>query len=151
MYKSLYSRDVNNYLAVKTDGTVKTKGVFADPGLMKNAVNTICVKAVIEYLTKGTPVAYSIRKCTDIREFLTVRTVSGGGMQGGKYLGKVVRWHYSTQSPGPITYKTNGNKAAKSDGSQALMTLPDELPPDLDYDWYIREAEDMLKDVGIND
>jgi len=151
MYKSLYSRDVNNYLAVKTDGTVKTKGVFADPGLMKNAVNTICVKAVIEYLTKGTPVAYSIRKCTDICEFLTVRTVSGGGMQGGKYLGKVVRWHYSTQSPGPITYKTNGNKAAKSDGSQALMTLPDELPPDLDYDWYIREAEDMLKDVGIND
>ena len=29
------------------------------------------------------------------------------------------------------------------------MRLPDELPDDIDYQWYIREANDMLMDVGL--
>lgn len=147
-YAALYSRDVNSYVAIKHDGQVKTKGVFATSGLMKNPTNTVVVDAVVAKLTKGTPISDTIMACDDIRKFLTVRTVAGGAEQGGKYLGKVVRWYYSTRSPGPVTYRSNGNKAARSDGSRALMVLPDGMPEDLDFDWYIREAESILQEVG---
>lgn len=149
-YVALYSRDVNNYIAVKLDGKVKTKGVFAPPGLQKNPANTIVNEAVVMQLTSGLHVSETILSCVDVCKFLTVRTVTGGAVQGGHYLGKVVRWYYSTRSPGPITYRTNGNKVAKSDGAKALMTLPEGggLPDDLDFDWYIREAEKILREVG---
>jgi len=89
-YKALYSKDVNNYLAFKVDYTdkktgklvtddVKTKGEYADPGLAKNPTNKICVEAVIAYLLTGTPLETTIRRCTDIRKFVTIRNVKGGG------------------------------------------------------------------------
>lgn len=34
-YKAVASRDVNNYIAVKTDGKIKRKGVFAETGLIR--------------------------------------------------------------------------------------------------------------------
>ena len=51
-YRAIHSRDVNNYVAVKTDGKAKTKGEFATTGLMKNPSNQVCVDAVVEYLVK---------------------------------------------------------------------------------------------------
>jgi hypothetical protein len=149
-YQSLYSRDVNNYIAIKPDGKVKTKGAYAYPGLAKNPQNLICTRAVIEHLTKGTPLSKTIRESTDIREFLTVRTVAGGGQWAGMYLGKAVRWYYSTGVPSSvlITYRKNGNKVSRSDGSMPLMVLPDRMPTDINYDWYVREAQQMLKDIG---
>ncbi|KRR08781.1 hypothetical protein, partial [Bradyrhizobium valentinum] len=44
--------------------------------------------------------------------------------------------------------KLNGNKVARSDGAKPLMELPDAFPNDVDYDWYIREAESILIDIG---
>jgi hypothetical protein len=29
------------------------------------------------------------------------------------------------------------------------MELPDELPSDIDYDWYVREANAILDDIGV--
>jgi hypothetical protein len=29
-----------------------------------------------------------------------------------------------------------------------LQELPDDFPADVDYDWYIRETEEILKDIG---
>lgn len=147
-YRALYSRDVNNYLAVKLDGEVKLKGIFAPPGLMKNPSNTVVTDAIVAHLTNNLPVAETIRSCDDIRKFLTVRTVKGGAEQDGRYLGKVVRWYYSAESPGPITYRSNGNKVAKSDGSRAMMHLVG-MPTDIDYSWYEREANDILSHLGI--
>ena len=81
-YTALYSRDVNNYIAVKPDGKVKLKGAFAPTGLMKNPANQISIDAAVAYLTKGTPVDVSVRGCNDLTKFLTVRQVQGGGIQG---------------------------------------------------------------------
>lgn len=65
-----------------------------------------------------------------------------------KYLGKAIRWYYSKNSPGPITYVKNGNRVPKSEGALALMNLPEDMPTDIDYDWYLREAISMLEDVA---
>ena len=160
-YKALYSQDVNNYIAIKPDGETKKKGVFGDSGLMKNPQNEICSFAVSEFLSNGTSIVKTIRGCRDIRKFVTVRTVNGGAIYGdptqvdndANFLGKAIRWYYSTESQGPIFYKNknktgNHNKVAKSEGAKPLMTLPDELPDDIDYKWYVKESRELLRRLG---
>lgn len=70
--------------------------------------------------------------------------------QRPEYLGKVVRWYYSTQAPGPIVYASSGNAVSLSYGSMPCMTLPDRLPVDIDYAWYIQKATSMLHDLGVD-
>lgn len=101
-YLSLYSRDVNNYIAVKQkfdkatntwiekpDG-IKSKGAYANPWndpknlamrLHKNPTTTVCVEAVEALLIKGVPIDHTIRNETDIRKFVTVRSVKGGAVK----------------------------------------------------------------------
>ena len=214
-YRAVFSRDVNNYVALKEGGGHKGKGAFAPVSISKNPQNQICVDAVVAYLEHGTPIEQTLGRCADIRKFVTVRTVRGGAVQilktkyddtltpGQKrdvllaagmmqvrpgpltkalfdwipdgagmdvetayrlhcgedftrYLGKVVRFYIGTSSPGPLFYKvknkTGGrNKVPNSDGAVPVMELPDELPPDIDYKFYVAEAYSILRDLGVND
>jgi hypothetical protein len=90
-------------------------------------------------------------KAAPFCDFISARNVTGGGEQMGKYLGKVVRW-YQSNDPAlePIRYKTNGNKVPKTDGARACMELPDKVehPPDLDYEWYHKEAIKIAVALG---
>jgi hypothetical protein len=148
IYQALYSRDVNNYIAIKENGKPKLKGAYAEAGLQKNPNNSICIEAVVNYLTKGTPVDETIEWDCDVRKFVTIRQVNGGGMKDGEFLGKAVRWYYAKNTTGYIEYKTNGNKVSRSDGAKPLMLLPELLPNDIDYDWYNKEVIDILHDIG---
>jgi hypothetical protein len=161
LYKSLFSRDVNNYLAVKAqslwkegdalDDRVKTKGIFASPGLSKNPQNEICVLAIKELLIHGKPIESTIRECSDITKFLNVRTVKGGAVklydpnEPGLYLGKAIRWYYAKDMPGEIVYAKSGNRVPKSEGAKPIMDLPEVMPTDIDYEWYERETLKILK------
>jgi hypothetical protein len=86
-YQSLYNLSVNTYIAVKPDGKVKRKGTLSNPWrekdmrglLMKNPNAVVCADAVVEFITKGTPIEDYIRGCTDVRDFVTVVNVKGGG------------------------------------------------------------------------
>lgn len=77
-YKALFSRDVNTYVAVKTDGKVKRKGGMAASDTQHNPSNEIVKTAVVEFLAKGVPIAETILKCRDVRQFLSVQRVTGG-------------------------------------------------------------------------
>ena len=144
-YKALYSRDVNNYVAI-TDYGHKGKGIFNIHQITKNPAAAICVIAATEKLINNKSIEDTIYECTDINQFLTVRSVTGGAVWKGQYLGRVVRWIYSTDGE-KITYKKNGNKVPKSDGSRPVMEL-DGMVDDLDYDRYCTEAEDILEAIG---
>lgn len=99
-YLALYSRDVNNYIAVKQtekDGSwveapngTKNKGAYANPWaskknlaerLHKNPTATICVEAVEQFLINGTEIDHTIRTDKDIRKFVVVRSVTGGAVK----------------------------------------------------------------------
>lgn len=202
-YRSVYQADVNNYIAIKDDGSVKRKGKkFAVAGLTekKNPDVEICAEAVADFLASGKPILTTILECTDVRKFVKIQKVDGGGIKlwgegalktdqvrrdmeprllaagwikdGRKWskdgatmdaksaymltfqpqraepLGKVVRWYYSTQAPGPIVYANQNKTVGRSHGARPCMVLPDELPEDIDYGWYFEEAMAMLKDVG---
>lgn len=70
-------------------------------------------------------------------------------MKYERYLGKAIRWYYAKGVEGTINYKTNGNTVPRSEGAKPCMTLPDEFPDDIDYDWYLRECNDFLMDIGL--
>jgi hypothetical protein len=153
-YELVASRDVNNYLAVKTDGKLKGKGVFGGSGLTKNPDRHIIYKAVADFLSKGIPIEDTIYGCEDMSQFVTVRAVTGGAMFNDKYLGKAVRF-YSAKFDGAIAsnddciyYAANGNKVPKSTGCKPIMDLSVGLPNDLDYGSYIFDARKLLMEVG---
>lgn len=166
LYSAIFSRDVNNYIAVKDPSTweegselddkVKTKGLFAKTGLSKNPQNEISVLAIKELLINGTPIEETVRRCNDISKFINVRTVKGGAVKlygEGEpvwYLGKAIRWFYATDVDGPIVYAKNGNKVPKSDNAQPLMDMPDHFPTNVNYEWYEKEAMKILRKSDYN-
>ncbi len=147
-YTALYSRDVNNYVALKADG-VKLKGVYARASLAKNPAGEVCVDAVLAYLRDGMAITKTIYDCKDIRRFLFLRKVQGGAVdQAGFDLGRTVRWYYSTEETQPLRYKVNGYKVPETDGARACLVLPDHCPSDLHRAWYVQRAQAMLDDLG---
>lgn len=158
-YKILASRDVNNYIAVKTDNTVKGKGAYADitehyNRLRVNPDAHICVKAAKEYICNNIPLEKTIRSSTDINDFITLRKVTGGAAYENEEIGKAIRWYHSINSLECIFYSdkapktTRGHKVPKTEGTVPLMRITG-MPDDIDYDWYIKEAAEILKDIGI--
>lgn len=180
-YKALYSRDVNNYIAIGEDTSVKLKGAFAPSGTgltWPNPTVEICTDALVAYYKDNIPIEQTIRSCTDIRKFVAVRAVKGGGWYSDRpmipkktskkqmvalceqygsasyddllawansnleYLGKIVRWYYATGSVGYIRYQS-GNLVPCSEGCTPLMELPDSLPDDINYQWYIDNTVNM--------
>lgn len=165
-YRSIYNISVNSYIAIKPDGSVKMKGPLNNPWrsgdgwkpdqrqqLMKNPSMPILTNAVVDFLAKGVPIEQTIREGRDIRDFVTVVNVQGGGTWRGEYLGKVVRFIWSTDGS-EILYKEanektgNFKKVSKTDGARPVMDLPDEFPEDIDYDRYIQQATEILMDLG---
>lgn len=166
-YGGVYNRDVNNYLATKLKfdkasnqwtnevEECKVKGIYSEKGsalnsvLSKNPETLICSDALQAFICKGIPIEKTISECKDIRRFTALKNVKGGGEKGGKYLGKVVRWYYAKNEAGYIAYVGSGNKVSKTDGARPLMDLPTEFPNDINYNWYVKEARDMMYDIGL--
>ena len=176
-YSALYSRDVNNYIAVKIpdkDGVVKLKGkgVFGNPWhpdnkkdaifrFHKNPVALVCVDAIYELMKTNKPIRQSLVECKDITKFVIVRKVNEGAVKPYRkpdaplyeyerleYLGESIRWYYSTNADTDLIIAKNGNSVPKSMGAMPLMTLPDTIPGDIDYAWYASETESMLKSIA---
>jgi len=150
-YRALAMKDVNNYIAVKPDRSLKVKGIYAPLSLRKNPTAQVCSDAVGAWLAHGVPLGETIY-AAPFKDFISARNVTGGGKQEGKYLGKVVRWYQSTKSVEPIRYYKNDNKVPKSDGARACMTVEnfETHPSDLDYDWYYKEAIKIAVAVGAS-
>lgn len=167
-YKALYARDVNNYIAVaKKEGKAgsrfvdeqlgcKVKGTYGERGsalnsvLSKNPESLVCSDAVMHCLARSIPVEDTIAVCRDIRRFVTVRTVKGGAVKDGVYLGKAIRWYYAKDTPGEMIYALSGNKVPRTDeGAKPLLDLPAEFPEDLNFDWYVKEAKEILTEIGF--
>lgn len=161
-YHALYSANVNNYIAVKSDKDCqvikgcKRKGTFADHWFadennfkMKSTPSfLICRNAVVEYLTKGIPLEITIGQCRDIRQFLSVRQVRGGGVFRGKPFGRIARFYIGIHSTDCLQYAKNGNKVSNSDNAELCLDLPKDIPADLNYQFYIDYANRLLYDIG---
>jgi hypothetical protein len=156
-YLALYSRDVNNYIAVKQteqknpDGSVtwleqpsgtKNKGAYANPWsskknlaerLHKNPTTTICVEAVEQFLIKQTPIDHTIRSEQDFTKFVSVRSASGGAV---KVWGQVPPDH---ETPEELVKMAGFYEIAKNSWVLEGETLRDAR--------YLHVAYDLAKDL----
>lgn len=85
-FAKVYQKDVNNYIGIKTDGKMKTKGGYVSlykGGDFKTNSLQIIHKAIVEYLVNGTPPEETIRSETDIFKFQSI--VKTGGTYEGSY------------------------------------------------------------------
>ncbi len=159
-YAALYSRDVNAYLAVKKNQQgSKGKNIYYDPWnskepkdliwrFFKNPNAQICTEAIIKMVTQNVPIEKTIRECKDITRFVCVKNVTGGAHKDGHYLGKVIRWYWSTSTYGTINYVKNNNKVPDSEKGRPCMDLPLTFPDDIAYDIYIKRTIDMLEEMA---
>lgn len=163
-YKGTYSKDVNNYFAVYDKPTgpnptdrYKVKGIYCERGstgdtvLSKDPETLVCSDAAIEYILTGKPLEQSILECKDIRRFVQVAASNNGiGMQKGEqFLGKVVRWYFAEDETGHITNSKTGGMIPDTTGGKPLMDMPDELPTDLDYNFYVERSTKYLQQLGV--
>ncbi|WP_419636465.1 hypothetical protein [Thiolapillus sp.] len=150
-YSHLLLSNVNNYVAITTDGVVKTKGARYSPASLRTLPHAdICKTAVVKYLTDGTPLEVTIGNCADMRGFLLARTVKGGALWGSEKLGGVARWYWGIWSTDTIVYASSGNRVPSADRACPMMTIDDNALQNVDVDRYIDHAYELLEDGGIN-
>lgn len=85
-YAKVAMKDVNNYIAITTNGKVKAKGLYADSGLMKNPTMEVCSLAARQYLIDGTLpekfITKHLRSFKNFKDFLAIRSMKKpGGVQ----------------------------------------------------------------------
>lgn len=163
-WQALYSRDVNSYIAFDVDGSHTAKGAFSPSGVAPRSSPSgitpdcdVINDAIIALLCNNTPLMQTIRECRDIRRFLRVARCAGGGVfeETGELLGVNVRFYYARNSTTGIRSATIrkganvGNLVGNSTGCRPCMTLPDELPDDLNYEKYATMAYEKLVTLGV--
>ena len=85
-FVKVIQKDVNNYIGIKADGKIKTKGGFVslyEGGNFKTNSLSIIHKAVVEYLVNGVAAEKTIKDCKDIFAFQQI--VKTGGTYEGAY------------------------------------------------------------------
>jgi hypothetical protein len=145
-YRALHSHSVNSYIAVKEDGSLKLKGLFAENDLSRNIDVPICKKAVIDYVTKNISIEDSINRPHNPMDLIKIRKTKFGAYWRNKYLGHTVRWYWSTN--GESITNSKGHKIAETDDAYPLMDLNEPIK-DLFYEKYIRKSYELLKLIGV--
>lgn len=84
-YQAMFIRDVNNYIAVSKDGSVKLKGAYWTPDPInyhqsiadaqpvawyKNFSNVVSTRAAVAHMTQGVDIETYIRFCTNPFDFM---------------------------------------------------------------------------------
>jgi hypothetical protein len=71
VYKAMFIRDVNNYLAVYENGTVKRKGAYEyDMDWSQNAGGLVIAKVAEKVLVDGAPIRKTLEQWPDIMDFM---------------------------------------------------------------------------------
>ena len=73
-------KDVNNYIIVKDDGSIKNKGGYVSnypKGSFDSNSLSICHKAIVEYFVNNVPIEETINNCDDPFEFQLIAKTGG--------------------------------------------------------------------------
>lgn len=161
-FKSIYQKDVNNYIAVDYEGKCKNKGAYVKELSPLDYDLPIVNRAMVDYMTKGIRVETTINQCVDLLEFQKVVKLSAKydyvEHNGEKYLYKCYRVFASRrQDDGKILKCKIGSGKDKKDKfantpDQCFINNDDmhgvKVPRYLDRQWYIDLTKERLKQFG---
>lgn len=148
-YKAIYSADVNNYVAVKADGGVKSKGFFSDAGYNPSSWRgdnlRVCVEAVKNYLTTGKPLADTIAEETDMFKFVAFKRVKRGCYvdRTNRWVGKVARYYY-VKDGDTLLVNNTVSKVPDAQGIALAMDMREVRRELVDEERYLKIAQERL-------
>lgn len=163
-FSKFISKDVNNYLAIQTNGKIHAKGAYVKDLNDLDYDLPIVNEAIRNYLINGTHVEDTIYGCTDFRKFQKIVKLSN------KY-----KWVEHERASGNIKYDNkayrvfasldeNDGRLLKCDGVRnpaKFGNTPDHcfifnddikgvpIPSKLDKSYYVALAKKRLEDFGV--
>lgn len=161
IYTKVFQKDVNNYLLVSADGKTKTKGAYTKA--LSNVDNDLPIinKAMVDYMTKGTPVEKTIRDCDELKMFQKVVKLSGKYWRAWHNNVYMAEKCYRVFASRQKTDSYIGKCKEKGATIEKFGNTPDccfidngsinekSCPSQLDKRWYINLAKDRLKQYGV--
>ena len=172
-YKKYIRRDVNNYIAIKQDGSVKTKGVFinkpaaqfnnsTDP-LNKGWDKPIVSIALYEYFVNNTPIKDTIRNHRDIYDFCIAKKIDSKfkneyhHIQNKEYkvdiLQKSVRYYVSTNGGSLIKKNDKDGVIINYEQSKNVTIFNDYKEENnfdnykINYPYYIHATQKIINEI----
>lgn len=151
-YLGLYQRDVSNYIAIKADGSLKAKGVFLNkwPDLRHIPSGTIIATGVQDAIVSKRRgiIRELVEGERDINQFILAHAADGAFKchWRGQEQGKIVRWYWGLEGDQITKVHPDGRvqQVPRSEHAVSVPDLPEDFPTDIDYERYIKEAEDLL-------
>ena len=174
-YSKMAIINVNNYLAVYTNGKIKRKGsfeIYEDfvnmKAYHKNPSFLVIPLAIQEYFVNKTPIRDFIKNHQNIYDFCGLVKKKGAytlcqwDKDGNKTdFGKIVRYYisksegylikdygYVFDSKGKKTYKID--KVEAKNGVSVLNNVKEEQTYDINYTYYIKAAEKIIFEIEGN-
>lgn len=160
-FTRVYQKDVNNYVLVAADGSMKTKGAYVKKLGPLDYDLAVVNKALVECMVHGVPVEDTIAADDDLIDYQRVVKVSGKykyGVHGHERLtDRCFRVFASTrESDGMIGRVKAGKAKPEKFGNTSEHSFIDngdvhgkKCPGYLDKDWYIQLAKTRLAQFGV--
>ena len=160
-FTRVYQKDVNNYVLVAADGSMKTKGAYVKKLGPLDYDLAVVNKALVEYMVHGVPVEDTITADDNLIDYQRVVKVSGKykyGVHGHERLtDKCFRVFASTrESDGMIGRVKAGKAKPEKFGNTSEHSFIDngdvhdkKCPSYLDKAWYIQLAKTRLAQFGV--
>lgn len=167
-YSRLIQTSVNVYIAQKTDGSVKKKGVFflTSHELNKNKSRRIIPLALEKYFMEDIPVEETIRNHKNVWDFVIgtkgnddyyYRTVTRSG-ERVDYHSRVIRYLVTKQGVRLLKMKRDtsdkpGPEVSNKEKGKWLVTVynnareKDVLKLGVDFDYYIEKAKEVIQGI----
>lgn len=155
-YKAMMIRDVNNYLAVKEDGSVKRKGAYEYAmGWHQNHSALVVPKVAEKVLVEGAPIRETVENWPDKMDFMLRTKVPRSSHLAIEYPGQEpvkiqnVTRYYVAKGGGhlqkwmpPLKGKNEWRKIAVESGWTVCVCndIRDAVLP-IDFDYYVKEVE----------
>lgn len=160
-FTRVYQKDVNNYVLVAADGSMKTKGAYVKKLGPLDYDLAVVNKALVEFMVHGVPVEDTIAADNDLIDYQRVVKVSGKykyGVHGHERLtDRCFRVFASTRgSDGMIGRVKDGKAKPEKFGNTSEHSFIDngdvhgkKCPDYLDKGWYIQLAKTRLAQFGV--
>lgn len=160
-FTRVYQKDVNNYVLVGADGSMKTKGAYVKKLGPLDYDLAVVNKALVEFMVHGVPVEDTIAADDDLIDYQRVVKVSGKykyGVHGHERLtDRCFRVFASTrESDGMIGRVKAGKAKPEKFGNTSEHSFIDngdvhgkKCPGYLDKGWYIQLAKTRLVQFGM--
>lgn len=160
-FTRVYQKDVNNYVLVAADGSMKTKGAYVKKLGPLDYDLAVVNKALVEFMVHGVPVEDTIAADDDLIDYQRVVKVSGKykyGVHGHERLtDRCFRVFASTrESDGMVGRVKAGKAKPEKFGNTSEHSFIDngdvhgkKCPGYLDKGWYIQLAKTRLAQFGV--